>query len=121
MIDFRKKAERETKLSDLMISRDKLETETVVDTYKDGITITDFDICKIGSEEVAVYTIKEDNDAFVFAGLVLKNLFKSFIEDYNGDIQRCRDDFRKQGGLSVKLTRGKTKDGKREVTNVEVL
>lgn len=112
-------ATEELSLSQLMTGRDKIDTEEIIDTYEDGITLDQIDICEIEGEEVAVYTFKEDDSVFAFGGLILKNLFKSWITEY-GSVDRVNE-ILKDEPLSIKLERSKTKDGKRDVTKVSVI
>lgn len=119
-INFRSKAQKELSLSELMKERDKMETETLIKLHPEQVTISDFDLCEMDNEIVAVYTVKEEPNYFIFGGHILKNLFESFIKDYEGDIDGCRADFRDAGGIRVKLERGKTKNNQ-PITKVKVL
>lgn len=118
MKSLKKIAEKELTLSDLMVERDKIDTEEIIDTYEDGITLDQIDMCKIDDEEVAVYTFREDKDVFAFGGHILKNLFKSWIEEY-GSIEEVNKALVKEN-IVLTLSRGKTKDGKREITKVAI-
>lgn len=112
-INFKNIAQRETVISDIMTNRKK------VDKTDGKVHIYDFDIvANSKGESYAVCAINEDE--FINGGFVLSRIFTAIVEEYNGDINTARDDFRKSGGLDVKLTRKKTK-GNRDITAVEVL
>lgn len=119
-INFTQKAQQELSLSELMKGREKLETETLIQLHPDSVIITDFDLCELDKEVVAVYTVKEEPHYFIFGGHILRNLFESFIKEYDGDIDACRADFVMQGGIRVKLEKGKTKNNQ-PITKVKVL
>ena len=114
-ISLKRITEKQLTLSDLMIGREKVETEEIIKAYPKGITIDEIDVCYLDSEEVFVYTFKEDRRSFAFAGHVLKNLFKSWLEAYEGSIDDVNDTLSKET-IVLRLERTKTKDGKREVT-----
>lgn len=97
----------------------KLETADIIKYHPDGVTINYFEKVIIGDEEVYVYTVREEESGFIFAGFVLKKMFNAIIEEY-GDYEKALKAIQEEG-LSVKLSRTKTKDGKRELTKVEVL
>ena len=112
-INFKNIAQRETVISDIMTNRKKVDKT-------DGIfTIVDFDVVSNPSGEAyAVCAINDDE--FINGGFVLTRIFMAILEEYEGDKASAREDFRKEGGLKVKLTRKKTK-GNRDITAVEVL
>lgn len=112
-INFRNIAAKQTVLSDLMDGRTKV-------SKTDGVIhISDFDIVpdKKG-EAYAVCAISPTE--FINGGHVLTRIFTSIIEVFNGDKEQAREEFRKSGGLDVKLERRKTGSG-HDITAVEVL
>ena len=117
MSKFRDLAVRATTLSDLMDGRDKIDTEDLISEYPNGFTVDDLDLCTVGDEPLWVYTIRENDDAFAFAGSVLKKIFDAFLASCEGDLDTLRNEF---DGLKIKLKSGKTKKGK-DITLVEVL
>lgn len=119
-INFSEQMKKSLSLSELMKDREKMETETLINLHANGVTITDFDVCEINGETVACYITKEEPRHFHFAGKLLKDRFDEFIEVYDGDIDKCREDFREQGGVRVKLERARTREN-REITKVTVL
>lgn len=112
-INFKNIAQRETVISDIMTNRKK------VDKTDGEVHICDFDVVSNGKGEAyAVCAINENE--FINGGFVLSRIFASIVEEYSGNIEKAREDFREYGGLDVKLTRKKTK-GNRDITTVEVL
>lgn len=112
-INFRNIAQRETVISDVMTNRKK------VDKTDGNVHICDFDI--VSNKDGEVYAICAINeDEFINGGFVLTRIFTAIVEEYNGDIEQAREDFKDAGGLDVKLSRKKTKGG-RDITTVEVL
>lgn len=112
-INFKKIAQRETVLSEIMESRQKVEK-------KDGIvTIVDFDI--VSNKDGEAYAVCAINDTeFINGGTILTNIFTSIVREFNGDIEQARAEYAKSEKLKVKLTKTKTKSG-RDLTKVEVL
>lgn len=112
-INFKRIAQQETVLSDIMTNRTKV-------TKTDGkIHICDFDI--IASAKGEAYVICAINeDQFINGGFVLNRIFTAIVEEYHGDVNRAREDFREAGGIDVRLERKKTKDG-HDITTVEVI
>ena len=117
MSKFRDLAVRATTLSDLMDGRDKIDTEDLINKYPKGFTVDDLDLCAIGEETLWVYTLREDDNVFAFAGSVLKKIFDACLSSCEGDLDTLRNEF---DGLKIKLKSGKTKKGK-DITLVEVL
>lgn len=112
-INFKNIAQRETVISDIMTNRKK------VDKTDGEIHICDFDIVSnTNGEAYAVCAVNEDE--FINGGFVLTRIFTAIVEEYSGNIEKAREDFRNAGGLDVKLTRKKTK-GNRDITTVEVI
>lgn len=112
-INFKNIARRETVISDIMESRNKVDKS-------DGIFhIEDFDI--VSNTNGEAYAVCAINDReFINGGFVLTRIFTAIVDEYNGDIETAREDFRREGGLKVRLTRKKTR-GNRDITTVEVL
>lgn len=112
-INFKNIAQRETVISDIMTNRKK------VDKTDGKIHICDFDIIANGKGEAyAVCAINEDE--FINGGFVLTRIFTVIVDEYSGDIEKAREDFRDAGGLDVELKRTKTRSG-RSITQVTVL
>lgn len=118
-LSLRRIAEKNLTLSDLMVDRDKIDTEEIIETFKDGVTLGQIDECVLDEETVYVYTFKENPNVFAFAGHILKNLFKDWISCY-GSVEDVNLALSKEK-VTLKLEKGKTKDGKREITKVSII
>lgn len=116
-------AKKATTLAEIMNGRDKIDTEEIIDTYEDGITIDNIELCLmvVDGEQVNVwiYTFEEDKKHFAFAGYVLAKIFNQIVEECDGDLEKAYAEVKKQT-LSVRLSTGKTKS-KQPITLVEVL
>lgn len=121
-IDFRDLAKRQTTLSDIMVDRNKITTEEIIEKYPNGITITAFDyvMSKKTRKEYPIYTFMEDPKVFANGGTILDRIFSEFVKYCDGDVQQASSELRRQGGLKVKLYKGVTKAGD-ELTCVDVL
>lgn len=123
MLNIKAIARKETVVAEIMVGRDKGETEDIIKSRK-PITINDFEACEITNDEgvkevVYAYTTKEEPNKFYFAGLVLKRIFESIIAQAQGDFEEAYNAVREQG-LKVKLGEKRTKN-KMTVTTVEVV
>ena len=116
---FADKAKASTLLSDLMQGRTKLGTEEVIAKFPNGFTIEDFDIVNDSKSEYPVFTIKEDKTVCFFGGAILHNMVNSWTEGYE-NLEDCRNDFREEGGVRIRLYMGKTKTGN-NLTKVDIL
>ena len=118
MKSFKKIAQQATTLCDLMEGREKIETEDIIKKYE-VITIADFVWAEMGANSCWVYTFLEDREHFAFAGVSIKSIFDSLLEEYQGDYQALRaaytDEVLKKNGdvIQLKLEYGKTKAGQR--------
>ena len=112
-INFRNIAKRETVISDIM------ENRTKVDKVNCRYNIVDFDI--VANAKGESYAVCAINDReFINGGFVLSRIFGSIIDEYDGDKEKARADFRAQGGITVELKKSKTRAG-RDITTVEVI
>lgn len=125
MINFKKSAQKTTTLSELMIDREKLTTEEIIENGGE-ITIIDIEPTTLMRpngkvDDTWIYVTKEYPDNFSFAGLVLKRIFDNYLKEYEGDIGQLRADFKHQGGLEVRLSQGTTKGSNNDITLVEII
>lgn len=122
MADFRNMAKRLTTLSEVMIDRDKISTDKLIEKYPDGVTIVAFDYIqsKKSKGKYPVFNIAEDATVFCNGGTILDHIFRDFVNAMDGDVREASDELRRQGGLHVKLSKGKTKAGD-DLTLVEVI
>lgn len=113
MADFRNMAKRQTTLSEVMADRTKVKTDDLIADYPDGVTIIAFDYIqsKKSKGKYPVFNIAEDPTIFCNGGTVLDRIFKDFVEAMDGDVKAASDELRRQGGLQVQLSKGKTKNG----------
>lgn len=111
-MSFRDMAQRATSLSDIMEGRDKMTCKQLVEKYPDGVTIADFDIVRNKkNEEYVIFTIEEDDTIFVNGSTVLNRIFFDAVDAYDGEVSVARREFKREGGLAVRLYMDKTKGG----------
>lgn len=101
---------------ELMQGRDKgeilkLSNEEIVNI--DGLE--DFEISddKGEKETLLVFTIKEDEKNFYYAGSIVKDKLNQARELLAEDLENCLEE-----GIPVSFKRQKTKNGKKEYTNI---
>ena len=112
-INFKKIAQAQTTISEVMQGRQKV-------NKTDGIfNITDFDIVSNTTGEAYAVCAISDTE-FINGGFVLTKIFAAILEECGGNIDMARSEFAQSGGLRVKLKREKTRSG-RDITTVEVL
>ena len=112
--DFKKKAIKATTLSDIYEGRTKIEE-------KNGeYHAFDFDIVN-GENNKAYAVVAVSETEFINAATVLSDVFIGFVEDYEGDIDACREDFRNSGGFDFRLSKRKSKDSGRPYWGVEII
>lgn len=119
MNKFKELAKKETTLSELMVGR-KLETEEIIAMLPDGATVIACDMVTTEDAHYAVVQFSEVPDAFYTGGLVLTHIVDAWIKEYDGDMTLLNHDLRESGGVKIKLTAKKTKNGK-SVTSIEVV
>ena len=113
-------AKKATSLGRIMSERpNKIDTETIIEKYPNGITIDDMELVDLAGEEVCVIGFKEEPESFAFCGMVLKNMCVEVIDFINDNGKDTR--VLQSEPIKVKLEKGKTRDGKREITKVTVL
>ena len=121
MKNFRDLAKKATTLSELMENREKIQTSEVIKNFPDGITINAVDIVKMTDTSYPVFTFLEDLHRFYCGGIILTKIVGEWIKEYNGDLGMLNHDLAESGGVKVKLTETKTRDGKNNITEVEVI
>lgn len=114
-------AKEATSLSEIMKGKIKVDVE---DLYGEEITINGFDFLtmtdKSGeSKEFAVCTYAEDENAFFFAGTVLTKICKAWVAG-SDDIDQANEALKEEGGVVIKMSKGKTKNGNK-ITTVDIL
>ena len=121
MKNFRDLARKATTLSELMENREKIQTGEVIKNFPDGITLNAVDVIKTSDAEYPVFTFVEDSTKFYYGGIVLSKIVDEWLQEYNGDLGMLNHDLAESGGVKVKLTETKTRDGKNNITEVEVI
>lgn len=116
--NFRASAIKETTLSDLMVGRTQLTTDDIVG---ETLTVEEFDIIAMNGKQYAIVVFKEYPDRYYNGGMVLTKIVLNWIADFDGDIIATSEALQKSGGVQFKFNVGKTKDGKRNLTTVEVV
>ncbi len=121
MKNFRDLARKATTLSELMENREKIQTGDVIKNFPDGITINAVDVIKTSDATYPVFTFVEDSHKFYCGGIVLSKIVDTWVHEYKGDLGTLNHDLAESGGVKVKLTETKTRDGKNNITEVEVI
>ena len=121
-MDFREIAKRQTTLSPVMVDREKVKTNDLIEKYPDGCTIIAFDYVhsKKSKGDYPVFNIAEDPTIFCNGATVLDRIFREFVKAEDGDVAAASDELRRQGGIKVKFGHGTTKSGD-ELVTVEIL
>lgn len=113
---FMQAAKRAVTISPLMEGRDKLDNSEII-AAGNAVTIDAFDLTHDDKGEVyGIYTLAEYPERFVFAGMILTEIFTEWLQDYNGDCEAASADLKKLGGVKMELEQRPTRDGKRTVT-----
>ena len=116
--NFRESAIKETTLSELMTNREQLTTEDIAGKV---LTVSNFDIIVMNGKQYAIVIFKEFPDNYYNGGMVLTKIVMNWVNDFDGDITGAATALAKAGGVQFKFNTGKTKDGKRNLTTVEVV
>ena len=121
MKNFRDLARKATTLSELMENREKIQTGEVIKNFPNGITLNAVDIIKTSDATYPVFNFLEDSNRFYCGGIVLSKIVDTWLREYDGDLEMLNHDLAECGGVKVKLTETKTRDGKNNITEVEVI
>ena len=110
-----------TSLSEIMKDKTKVDVDEL---YDEEITITGFDFLtstdKSGeTKEFAVCTYAEDPGAFFFGGTIITKICKAWMADYDSP-EECSQALAEDGGVVIKMSKGKTKNGNK-ITNVDIM
>lgn len=117
-MNLREVAKNVTQLSELMTGREKIDTSTLIKKYPDGVHIMACDLIVTADAEYCCILIKEDDKVFYNGGLVLTKIVKAWCGC--GDLSEVNAELLKSP-VKIKLSERKTKDGKNNITTVEVL
>lgn len=129
--NFKESAQASTLLAPIMVGRDKLSTDDILDQE---LTVVAFDfapkfdqqgnLCVDQStgqvDTFGVVIFAEHPDMYYSVGTVFTKVCKGWVAAFNNDPVLASDALAAQGGVKVKFTRGKSKLG-RNLTNVEII
>lgn len=101
--------------------REAIKTADLIAKYPEGVTVTGFTTMpnKKG-ETISAFTFKEDPAAFFFGGMVLTELAKKWVSEYDENFVTASAALAAEGGVKLKLIRKKSKTGT-EYTDYEVV
>lgn len=120
MFNFRKTALESTMLSKLQSDREKISTHELIQQFPDGITVDAFDFATVDDKSFAVVTFKEDNTKYYNGGTVLSKMCVAWAAGFAGDPEAASTALAKAGGVKLKFTEAKTKNGN-NVTTITVV
>lgn len=119
MRNFKAVAKEMTEGSFVLAGRDKVDVNDIINTYPDGVTVTQFDFLTGDDGEFAVCAFAEDNKACFFGGKILTDMCKAWADGY-ATTKDASADLTAEGGVKLRFKRSKTK-ANRDVTLVEVV
>lgn len=97
----------------LMDGREKITTDDVLLKYPEGITIIGFDVIETADGGYPVFIFAEDISKYLNGGSQAMRIAESWINSAeNPDPEAMSAEMKAQGGVKVKLSRGKTSKGK---------
>lgn len=117
--ELAQQAVSEKAISPIIAGKVAISTDDVIEQYPEGITINEFDY--VESWEHYVCTIKEAPDKFLSCGSALTAIFDKYVQAYDGVVADASMDFKKFGGLKVKLNKTRSKNSGKTFTNVTIL
>ena len=120
MFDFRKAAIDSTMLSTLQADREKISTHDLIEQFPDGITVNAFDFATVQDKTFAVVTFTEDDSRYYNGGTVLTKMCVAWAAGFDGDPESASIALNKAGGVKLKFTLSKTKNGN-NVTTITVV
>lgn len=120
MFNFRESAMNSTLLSALQNNREKISTEELIATFPDGITVNAFDFATVQDKTFAVVTFSEDDSRYYNGGTVLTKMCLNWAAGFAGDPEAASTALAKSGGVKLKFTESKTKNGN-NVTTITVV
>ena len=115
------KSSANTRFYSVTEGREAIKTADLIAKYPEGVTVIGFTTMpnKKG-ETISVFTFKEDPAAFFFGGMVLTELAKKWVSEYDGNFVAASTALAEEGGVKIKLIRKTSKTGK-EYTDYEVV
>ena len=122
---FANLAMKAVSLSPIIEGKTKISVADIVSQYPDGITVTDFDIVS-GTDQngeaitYPVFTFAEDTSRFGFGGKVMRSIVDNWVHAFDGDIEATSKALAANGGVKLRFSLGKTKNG-RPITLIDVV
>ena len=111
-------------LSTLMVGRISASTPELIEKFPKGFTVEDFDIVDAIIDEkpahYAVITIEEDDSVYYTCGIIITKMIDAYVDEC-GSLEQARANYVKEEKLKLKLTEGKNKSGKNNLTKVDIL
>ena len=120
MFNFRESAMNSTLLSALQNNRAKISTDGLIERFPDGITVNAFDFATVQDKTFAVVTFLEDDGMYYNGGTVLTKMCLAWAAAFDGDPESASIALAKAGGVKLKFTEAKTKNGN-NVTTITVV
>lgn len=131
VFNFKETAQAATLLAPIMVGRDKLSTEEVINKE---LTIVGFDFApkfdKEGNQIIDPFTNEPDTfgvvvfeeipDMYYCVGAVFTKVCRAWAAGFNGSAEEASKALESQGGVRVRFTPGRTKRGN-NLTSVEIL
>ena len=96
--------------SPVLEGRTKLELDTVMSRYPEGVTVDEFDILAGEKGPYPVFHIK-DTDNYFNGGALAMKVVEGWVAMYEGDVSKASEELKKEGGCTFKLTHGRTRKG----------
>lgn len=110
-MSFKAKAVSATSTSKLMEGRTKISTDELIDKYPDGVTIVGFEWMNGDDGRYPVCVFSENENECFFGGTSLTSICESWYDGYT-DCETCSSDLAGEGGVKIKFSHGKTKQGR---------
>lgn len=89
----------------------KMSTDEVISRFGGTITVTACDIIKTDDNIFCGVLFKEDPNAIYFGGKVLTEIVNTWLEAFDLDAEKCSAELIEQGGVSITLTKTRSKKG----------
>lgn len=112
-------AQKATTLSDLMVDREQLTTDEL-----SGKTVTPIavDIAVLQGKKFPVFIFAEYPDLYYNGGLILMKIVEAWLSSADGDIDALNDELSTNtGDIRFRFRLGKTKDGKNNLTTIDII
>ena len=123
--NFKESAKKATVISDLMEGREKIKVSDIIndEVLAGQVTLTDFDIVNGADKNgnpitYPIFTYKEDESKFFNGGYVLNKVVNQWLAEFDDNMEKCRQEFRAAGGVTIVMTSSQTKGG-HNIVNVD--